>query len=232
MRKLKNKFQTVTDEMMPIGAAKGLMVIAGLSTATLVVSNLLAMKIWSFCSIPVDGGVWLFPILYITGDLLCEIYGKERADEVAYLSAAVGFVTVLLLIFSKALPDHPEADNTAFDLLTDTGSTIMAASIISFLVGQLLNNYAFEQIRHKYAAMNDYCRRAFGSSIPAHAVDALVFETLAFFGRLSLTSFLQQAFFAFIIGIIIEAAFLPVNFWLKIQLSRKLHYWNGHISLE
>lgn len=195
--------------------------------ATMIAANLLALKILDFCSIPVDGGIWLFPLTYIAGDALCEIYGKTWADRVAYLCTGAGVVMVLLFHIVNGFPGHFAADNSVYEGLVATGSKVMLASFLSFLAGQLINNIIFERIWRKNKASHSYGKRSLGSSIVAHLVDALVFETIAFYGRLPLEDFIRQVGFALIAGLLIEVAVLPLNIYLTEWLVMRVQYRHG-----
>lgn len=213
--------------VMPEAASNLLILLTVIMAGTLIVANLLALKIWEFCAIPVDGGIWLFPLSYIAGDVLCEIYGRPKADRVAYLCTGAGVATVLLLHAVNALPSHYAADNSAYEGLVAASGKVMLASFVSFLAGQLLNNFIFEKIRQRHDAPQAYGVRSLGSSVVAHLVDALLFETIAFYGRLPLADFLNQVIFAFWAGLLIETAMLPSNIWLTNRLALRVSYRNG-----
>lgn len=212
---------------MPSRAVEALVVMAVLMAFAMIVANLCAMKIWSFLNTPVDGGIILFPLTYVVGDLLCEIYGKRTADRVAWLSFMTGLGATLMLYLVGALPDYPSADNQAFDLLLAGFNRVMIASMTSYLAGQLLNNWVFEQVRRRHKQRSRYLQRSLSSSLIAHLVDAVVFETLAFLGRLPLAEFIMQAVFAFLAGLIIEVGLVPINLWLRARLTSYLQFYNG-----
>ena len=66
---------------------------ATISASTLLISNLAAVKLWNFFGIAVDGGVVVFPITYIIGDLIVEFYGKKIAKNIIL----AGFFSIVLL---------------------------------------------------------------------------------------------------------------------------------------
>lgn len=207
-----------------------LAVLTALMALTLVVANLLALKLWGFANIAVDGGIWLFPLTYIAGDLLCELYGERTADKVALLSTSFGIAVMILLRFVQiVLPDYPSADNSVFDSLVDSCSIVMFASFLSFLAGQLVNNIIFKRIRQYFNRPSDYTKRSIGSSVVAHLVDALVFETIAFYGRLPLGEQVRQIIFAFVAGLMLEAMMLTPNYCLVNFLAARWKYRHGEV---
>ena len=67
---------------MPNFKQKLLLYFATISVSTLLISNLAAIKLWNFFGIAVDGGVVVFPLTYIIGDLIVEFYGKKIAKNI------------------------------------------------------------------------------------------------------------------------------------------------------
>lgn len=229
-------------EMMPLKAVVWLVVLTVLTSAVLIVSNLAALKIWElklpwpesfwplkvygWRRIPVDAGIFLFPISYLTGDLLVFIYGEKMANRVAAAVAACALVLAGVLYLLRFLPGYPGADNTAFLLVQSASGRMFCASVVGFLGGQLLNNRYFVRLRSQGG--DHYQRWSLKSSVPAHVVDAATFEVVAFIGKLSFVEFCTQVAFACVAGILVE--FL-LSFLAKrlAKRSERLGYSNGHL---
>lgn len=193
---------------------------------TLLASNLAALKIWNLGGIPVDAGILLFPLTYIVGDLLVEIFGQKVANLVSVYCSLFAIIIVAILWLARiVLPDFPGVDNGAFDIVQSNTGRIFLASVAGFLVAQLVNNGLFVKLReHKRTS---FLRRAILSSVVARVFDSLVFETLAFLGRASLGDFVTQAAFAYIAGLALEAILSPIAAKIAVKLDKKLRYNNG-----
>ena len=178
-------------------------------------------------SLPVDGGIIMFPFTYIIGDLLVEIYGKRTANSVAINSFLVVFLTCPLLSLVNFLPSHASADNSAFTTITSMISRVFIASLVSFLVSQYVNNYVFVKLRQK--KFHKFWQRALISSLFAHLVDTIIFETIAFYGRLPFSEFIAQISFAFIAGVALEAILLRYTSLIATKLTQKLQFNDGKI---
>lgn len=191
-------------------ATRLLIVMTMLMTTTLIVANLCATKIWGPSWLPIDGGLLLFPLSYVLGDLLVEIYGRRVADRVAWVGCDVGLLTIVIIRLVGLLPEYPGADNAGFSVIAGTTGRIFFASIVGFWASQMLNNYVFERVRQKQRKRktDSFGWRAFISSALAHIPDILLFEPIAFWGRLSLQEFIVQAIFAYVAAITIEALLL------------------------
>lgn len=241
--------KTPEPETMPIKAVKVLTLFATVLGVTLIASNLAALKIWGLqiwwptnlfplkewklvATLPVDAGIWLFPLSYVVGDLTVNTFGKKLANLVAIYASLLAVIMAAMLCFARvALPDFPGVDNSAFEILQSAVGRVFLASVIGFLAGQLVNNSFFALIRVSQADGSDakaIRMRAILSSLPAHFVDSLLFEILAFWGRVSAAEFVQQITFAFAAGIVIEALLSwKLTPWLAIKLKDQLHYNNG-----
>lgn len=208
-------------------AIKALILMATAMTAIIIMGNLAALKIWNLLGWPVDGGFWIFPLSYIIGDLLMEIYGRDIADWVAWFASGICVVLIGMLHLVNLLPDYPRADNLAFAVVNAATGRIFLASIAGFLASQILNNLLFDKIRQR-ARFPKFWQRALLSSALAHVADVLVFEPLAFLGKLSLTEFFQQAILAYVMGIAVELVmFYVVTRRLAPKLVAKLDFQHG-----
>ena len=216
-------------EEMTFPVAKVLVCFSVSLGVILLASNLAALKVWNLFGIPVDAGIWLFPVAYIVGDLLVEIYGQKVANLVSCYCSFFAVIVAAVLAFAKiALADFPGVDNSAFDIIQSATGRIFLASVAGFLVGQLINNGIFATIRARQENKDiKFIKRALLSSAVAHIFDSLVFETLAFVGRVSFNDFLIQMTFAYFAGIALEAILSPLTSLLAKSLRKRLNYDDG-----
>ncbi len=194
---------------LPVAAVKLLIVLATTLSMTVLVANLLATKIWVCLEVPVDAGLLLFPVSYVVGDLLVEIYGKQIANYAALVAAAICIAVNFIFMVAAGLPDYPGADNTAFYSIYGVAGRIFLASVVGFVASQIVNNYTFDVV-WRWQRRDSYFQRAFISSAIAHVPDILLFEPIAFFGKLSLREFFSQAIWAYITAVAVELVLMAV----------------------
>ncbi|MBQ3325590.1 queuosine precursor transporter [Candidatus Saccharibacteria bacterium] len=188
-----------------------LMVIVGTMSIVLLASNLMATKLWNLFGIPVDGGLLLFPISYVVGDILMEIYGKKVADSVAALAVSLNLIAMAALGLVVYLPPFPGySGQEAYATIFSFTLRITVGSLVGYLLSQLTNNWVFLQIHifqdkgNKPKSIRGFKVRAIGSSLVGRFVDNLIFETIGFLGVLPLADFAKQAAGAYIEGLIVE----------------------------
>ncbi|MBA3677572.1 MAG: queuosine precursor transporter [Sphingosinicella sp.] len=131
---------------------------------------------------PFGAGILFFPISYVIGDILTEVYGYARARRVIW----VGFAALLFMAFMAqivvALPPAPDWTNqAAYEAIFGQVPRIVFASMIAFWVGEFVNSYVLARMkvwtqgRHLWA-------RTIGSTLAGQGVDSLIFYPLAFWG--------------------------------------------------
>ena len=110
--------------------------------ALLLLSNIGAVKLIEFGPIITDGGAFLFPLVYIVGDVLSEVYGLKAARRAIFLAFALSVLASLTFWAVQAAPAAQGWENqSAFESVLGFVPRIVLASVCGFLVGQLLNAY-------------------------------------------------------------------------------------------
>lgn len=144
--------------------AKLLIGFTTITTMALFTANIAAAKIWDVFGItPGDGGIIVFPITYIIGDLLVEFYGEKTANKVSLFASAVSLLAILSLMIVVLLPAHPEyiEGGKAFDMTFAFSLRITIASLIAYLLSRATNNWQFMKIKReqwKSQVMHEACR--------------------------------------------------------------------------
>ena len=197
-----------------------LVILTAVMVMTLIVSNIAATKIWSLLGIPADGGLIVFPISYIVSDMLVELYGRKIANFVAILAMLMNLIAMLFFIAVVNLPVYSDWDGqNALASVLGFSVRISAASLTSFLLSSVTNNYVFTWMRKR---SDKYVVRALSSSLVGRIVDVMIFELVAFFGVLSFQDFIIQAIGAYVEGQLVEIVFLVI---VRDSLTRHVRWW-------
>lgn len=171
-------------------------------------------------------GVLFFPISYVFGDVLTEVYGYARARRVIWAGfAGLGFASLMTTIV-VALPPAPFwSHQGAYEIAFGNTPRIVAASMLAYFCGEFVNSYVLA--RMKLATQGRWLwTRTIGSTIAGEAVDSALFYPLAFYGagiipddRLPLVMAAQ-----FLTKVGVEVIFTPltyriVNFLKKAEME-------------
>lgn len=177
---------------------------------TLFISNILAAKIWCLGPFTFDGGLILFPLTYVLGDILAEVYGKKTANRIAIyctISNIIGFSTFIIV---DMLPAAPDMENVAsFSIALHLSLRITLASMVGFIASSFINNHIVELLK-ACTKQNEIGTRAWASSLCARAADTLLFSTIAFYGRMEPLAFLKHMAYAMAAGTIVETVLIKL----------------------
>ena len=167
-------------------------------------------------------GVLFFPISYVFGDILTEVYGYARARRVIWAGfAGLGFASLMTTIV-VALPPAPFwTHQSAYEIAFGNTPRIVAASMFAYFCGEFVNSYVLA--RMKLATQRRWLwTRTIGSTIAGEAVDSALFYPLAFYGagiipddKLPLVMAAQ-----FLTKVGVEVVFTPVTYKIVNFLKR------------
>lgn len=207
---------------------KVLIYFTAISTCTLLISNIAAIKLWNFFGIAVDGGVVLFPLTYIIGDLIVEFYGKKIAKNIIFAGFLMNIIGVIVFHIAIQLPAYEGWNmQSAYASVLGFAPRIIMGSLIAYVFSNIFNNYIFTKWKNgKGLFASSFIARALGSSAFAHIIDVLIFETIAFLGVLPFDAFLAQAGFAYVLGVTLELLLSPIEVLIVNKLKGRMNYDN------
>jgi len=197
-------------------------IITALFVAVLLISNITSTKIVSLgWWLSFDGGTFLFPLSYIFGDVLTEVYGYKRARRVIWLGFLANLLMALIVIIVGKLPAASDWHNQqAYDAVLGLAPRIVLASLIAYLAGEFLNSYILAKLKILTHGRHLWVR-TIGSTLAGQVADTLLFVVIAFGGILpwSLVATVIISNYIFKCGV--EIVLTPVTYkavnWLKRQ---------------
>lgn len=209
---------------------KYLSVITGFFTATLLLSNMLAGKIFAVGGMTSPASVIMFPISYVFGDILTEVYGYSASRRVVW----TGFVTLIAAAFfieiAKALPPAPFWHGQhAFEAVFSQTPRIVAGSIIAYFAGEFMNSYVLARMKVATGGKG-MAARFIASTVVGVFVDTAIFCAIAFFGTMSMSALVFLIFCDWVAKVLWEVFALPVSLpltsWMK-KAENEDHYDRG-----
>lgn len=185
--------------------------LAGLFSAALVISNVLAAKMLQIGPFVFDGGALLFPLSYIFGDVLTEVYGFRAARKVIWTGFASLLIMALAIAAVGALPAHRQwAFQDDFDNILRQVPRISFASMAGYFAGEWSNSVVLS--RMKVATRGRFFPlRAIASTLVGELCDTAIFVAIAFYGAYPLSALLSMAGSNYLFKCAVEAAFLPLT---------------------
>ena len=213
-----NPFKNRTVADMP------LIVVTALFVTCYLVSNLMAVKVIGILNLfYFDAGTITFPLAYMLGDVLTEIWGYRTARKTIILAFLCNVFVVICTQIGVWLPspDYLDATSTAYNTIYSYVPRIVFASLTGFLLGELSNAWIMDKMK-KLTNGKHLWFRTIGSSIVGYIFDTVPFVLIAFAGALTTRDILLMILSQYIIKIAIEALFgTPMAYALIAFLKKK-----------
>jgi uncharacterized integral membrane protein (TIGR00697 family) len=186
----------------------------------LVCSNLIGPAKIAQLDLPLLGlvtfgaGVLFFPISYVFGDILTEVYGYARARKVIWAGfAALGFASFMASVV-VALPPAPFWNNqAAYEVAFGSTWRIVAASMVAYFCGEFVNSFVLARMK-VLTAGRWLWTRTISSTIAGEAVDSALFYPLAFYGTGIIPDDKLPAVMVaqFVVKVGVEVLFTPITY--------------------
>jgi len=168
-------------------------------------------------------GVLFFPISYIFGDVLTEVYGYARARKVVWAGfAAEAFASMMAWVVISFPPAPSWPHQAAYETVFGATWRIVLASLLAFWAGEFCNSYVLAKMKVWSAGRRLY-QRTIGSTIAGEAVDSLIFYPVAFLGIWSREQLLTVMLTNYCIKVGWEALATPVTYRIVAWLKRVEH---------
>jgi hypothetical protein len=165
-------------------------------------------------------GILFFPLSYVLGDVLTEVYGYARARRVVW----AGFSAVLFMAFMAwvvvSMPPAPGWEGqSAYEEVFGLTPRIVFASVIAFWAGELSNAFVMARMKVWSGGKHLY-QRTIGSTVVGQGVDSLLFYPIAFIGVWSLTQVMTVLATNYVLKVLWEALLTPVTYRMVGALKR------------
>jgi uncharacterized integral membrane protein (TIGR00697 family) len=189
--------------------------------AILLISNLAATKLVGFGPIITDGGAVLFPLIYIFGDILTEVYGYKYARRAIWTGFGVMLLAVLAFTIVRFLPAAAEYhDQAAFEAVLGFFPRIVLASLVAYLAGEFLNAYVLAKLKIRTAGKKMWLR-LIGSTFVGQLADTVIFAVIAFGGILTGMDMLKFIAIGWAFKTGVEVVLLPLTYPVINFLKRR-----------
>lgn len=197
--------------------------IVALFCSLLLISNVAAVKLIAFgpavdvlgfplLPLITDGGALLFPLTYIFGDVLAEVYGfrgARRAIIIGFAVSVLAACTFLLVGTAPPAPDWPHQE--AFDAILGFVPRIVVASLLGYFAGQLLNALVLVRLKER-TPDGSLWSRLLGSTLVGEAADTSIFCVVAFGGIVTGGTLINYIAVGYVYKVLVEVLLMPVTY--------------------
>lgn len=189
--------------------------------AVLIVSNIASTKILLLGPFTFDGGTVIFPLAYIFGDVLTEVYGYGRSRRVVWTGFVFLALAAAVLAFVDWLPPAPDWGlQESFHAVLGQTPRIVVASLIAYWAGEFTNSYVLAKL--KLLTRGRWLwSRTIGSTLLGQGVDTALFLGVAFLGALPLELLAAVLVSNYIFKVGVEVLFTPLTYRIVGALKRR-----------
>jgi uncharacterized integral membrane protein (TIGR00697 family) len=207
-----------------------LVIIVAIFITSLITANIIAVKVVTLGPFTLPAAIFVFPLSYIFGDVLTEVYGYRTARKIIWLAFACNLVFIFFAWVGQMLPaaDFWEAQQ-AYERILGFVPRIVGASICGYLAGEFVNSYVLSRMK----ILTDgrwLWSRTIGSTIIGQGLDTAIFITLAYIGTGSpVATMILHHWFA---KTAIEIIFTPITYVIVNSLKKVegFDYYDNEIS--
>lgn len=195
-------------------------IVTALFVAVLLISNIASTKLTSFGPFTLDAGTILFPLAYIFGDILTEVYGFARARRVIWIGFLCSLLASVVFAIVGALPASADWPNQgAYDAILGVIPRIVLASIIAYFAGSFLNAYVLAKLKVATKGKRLWLR-TISSTLVGQFFDTLLFILIAFAGVLPTEVLIALLVSNYIFKVAVEVLLTPVTYAVVNQMKK------------
>jgi queuosine precursor transporter len=187
-------------------------IITGLFVAVLIISNIASTKILNLGWFTFDGGTLLFPLAYIFGDILTEVYGYSRSRKViwtGFFSLVLATITFYIVGLLPSASGWINQD--AYNSILGVVPRIALASIIAYFAGEFSNAFILAKMKIRTKGKLLWAR-TIGSTVIGELLDTTLFVLIAFLGVLDAKLLLAVIISNYIFKVSVEVVFTPITY--------------------
>lgn len=188
----------------------------------LLCSNLIGVsKVVTIAGFTFGGGNLFFPLSYLFGDILTEVYGYARSRRVVWAGfGAMIFASLMSWIVVTLPPAEGYTGQAALEQIFGSTPRIVAASIFAYFVGELTNSFILAKMKVRTEGRFLWMR-TIGSTLGGEAIDSLLFYPLAFYGTWSNELLLKVMLANYVIKVSWEVLATPLTYRIVNFLKKK-----------
>ena len=188
---------------------------------SLITANIIAVKLVGIAGLVFPAAVVIFPISYIFGDILTEVYGYQRARQVIWLGFLCNLLAVIAIQLGQILPSASFwGGQSAYEQILGFTPRLLLASFIAYLIGEFANSIVLAKM--KVATQGRWLwTRTIGSTLVGEGLDSLVFISVAFWGTIPSSALFSTVVTQWLMKSVYEALVTPLTYLVVNFLKRK-----------
>lgn len=196
-------------------------VVAALFVTCLITANIIIVKQISIAGVVLPAAIIIFPLSYIIGDVLTEVYGYQQARRVIWLGFLCNLVAVVAIWLAKILPAAPVFEaQQAYERILGSTPRFLVASFLAYLAGEFTNSIVLSRMK-VWTRGRWLWTRTIGSTLVGQGVDTVVVLTIAFAGVLPAAVLGTMVLSHWLVKVVYEVVATPFTYLTVGYLKRR-----------
>lgn len=197
------------------------LIVVAIFITSLITANIIAVKLIGIGGLVLPAGTIIFPISYIFGDVLTEVYGYGRARRVIWLGFFCNLLAVVAIWIAQILPPAAFWDGQrAYEQILGFTPRLLAASFIAYLMGEFANSYVISRLKVLTQGRFLWVR-TIGSTLVGQGLDSMIFISIAFIGTIPAAGITSAILTQWLIKSTYEALATPLTYAVVNFLKRE-----------
>lgn len=196
-------------------------IVGSIFVATLLISNISAQKLFAFGPFVFSGGILIFPVTYIFGDVLTEVYGYARSRQIIWTGL---FCNLLMAGFLWLVIQLPPAKGwplqEQFSTVLGLVPRVVLASTVAYWMGEFSNSFAMAKLKVSTSGRYLWIRTV-SSTIVGQSIDTAIFVIIAFSGLFEREVLISAIWSGALFKILYEVVATPLTYAIVNFLKRK-----------
>jgi queuosine precursor transporter len=193
--------------------------VCALFVTSLIASNVIAVKIIEPFGWVVPAGIIIFPVTYIFGDILTEVYGYARARQVIWLGFFCNLLFVLAMVAGERAPGAAFWDGqAAYERILGYTPRLLLASFSAYLVGEFVNSFVIARLKVVTSGRFLWLR-TISSTVLGQGIDSLIFAVIAFWGQVPDPVLRDIVWHNWVLKVAYEVLATPVTYLIVARLK-------------
>jgi hypothetical protein len=196
-------------------------IVVAIFITSLITANIIAVKLIGVAGLVLPAGTIIFPVSYIFGDVLTEVYGYSRARRVIWLGFFCNLITVVAIWIAQIIPPASFwSGQAAYEQILGFTPRLLLASFFAYLAGEFANSFVIAKL--KIISKGRFLWvRTIGSTLVGQGIDSFVFITIAFFGTIPNAAMVSTIITQWLVKSGYEAIATPLTYLVVNYLKRK-----------
>jgi uncharacterized integral membrane protein (TIGR00697 family) len=196
-------------------------VVAAVFVTCLITANFIIVKQISIGNLVLPAAIIIFPLSYIIGDILTEVYGYQQARRVIWLGFLCNLIAVVAIWVGKILPAAPVFEaQSAYERILGSTPRFLLASFVAYLAGEFANSFVLAKMKIRTRGRWLWMR-TIGSTLVGQGIDTLIVLTIAFAGVLPFSVLGTMILSHWLVKTAYEAVVTPLTYGVVGYLKRK-----------